>query len=75
MSLQDRIAKLTRYSAVIELGIFLSHGIWLLRTRSERSLAKALGHRVDDLSERSVTIDKPEAAFISKREGSTIEEV
>lgn len=36
---------------VIEGGIFVSHGIWLLRTRKLRAAAKAAGQDLDELCE------------------------
>lgn len=39
------------YSIIIEGGIFLSHGIWLIRTRKLRKEAKLTGKSFDDLSE------------------------
>ena len=39
---------------LIESGIFLSHGIWLLRTRKLRATAKAAGRDLDDLPESDV---------------------
>lgn len=38
----------------IEGGIFVSHGIWLLRTRKLRAAAKAAGRDFDDLPESDV---------------------
>ena len=38
-------------SIVIEGGIFISHGIWLIRTRKLRAAAKASGRSFDDLPE------------------------
>ena len=38
----------------IEGGIFVSHGIWLLRTRKLRALAKAAGRDFDDLPESNI---------------------
>ena len=38
----------------IEGGIFVSHGIWLLRTRKIRAAAKAAGRDFDDLPESDV---------------------
>lgn len=38
-------------SIVIEGGIFVSHGIWLFRTRKVRVAAKAAGRSFDDLPE------------------------
>ena len=39
---------------VIEGGIFLSHGIWLFRTRKVRAAAKAAGRDFDELPESDV---------------------
>ena len=39
---------------VVEGGIFVSHGIWLLRTRKLRAVAKAAGQVLDELSESDV---------------------
>lgn len=39
---------------VIEGGIFVSHGIWLFRTRKLRAEAKAAGREFDELSESDV---------------------
>ena len=39
------------YSIIIEAGIFLSHGIWLIRTRKLRKEAKLAGKSFDDLPE------------------------
>ena len=39
---------------LIESGIFLSHGIWLFRTRKLRAAAKAAGRDLDDLPESDV---------------------
>ena len=38
----------------IEGGIFVSHGIWLVRTRKVRAQAKAAGREFDDLPESEV---------------------
>ena len=46
------VAYLTlKHSIVIEGGIFVSHGIWLIRTRKIRAKAKAAGCTFDDLPE------------------------
>ena len=39
------------YSIFIEGGIFLSHGIWLIRTRRLRKEAKVAGKSFDDIAE------------------------
>ena len=39
------------YSIVIEGGIFVSHGIWLLRTRKIRAEAQKLGKDFDEMVE------------------------
>ncbi|CAD6570171.1 MAG: hypothetical protein ASARMPRED_003527 [Alectoria sarmentosa] len=38
----------------IEGGIFVSHGLWLIRTRKLRAAAKAAGHDLDELPESDV---------------------
>ena len=53
-------------SLVIEGGIFVSHGIWLLRTRKIRAAAKAAGKSFDDIPESEpYHVDIPRAGSIA----------
>lgn len=53
-------------SIVIEGGIFVSHGIWLIRTRKLRAKAKAAGCTFDDLPEsETYHVDVPRKGSIA----------
>ena len=54
------------YSIFIEGGIFISHGIWLFRTRKLRKIAKLAGKSFDDLPEsEEYHIDAPRKGSIA----------
>ena len=56
----------SKHSIVIEGGIFVSHGIWLIRTRKLRAKAKAAGCSFDDLPESEVYhVDVPRKGSIA----------
>ena len=61
-------------STLIELGIFISHGIWLLRTRSLRREAAGLGVDFDAYPK---AVDWEKAGFklgLFERHGSNVEQ-
>ena len=55
-----------KHSIVIEGGIFVSHGTWLIRTRKLRAKAKAAGCSFDDLPEsEAYHVDVPRKGSIA----------
>lgn len=61
---------------LIEGGIFLSHGIWLYRTRKLRAIAKATGQDFDEMPESIVYhVDVPRKGSIAASRGNEHDEI
>ena len=67
-----------RYSVLLELGIFISQGIWLVRTRKLRKQAKLEGKDFDDLPEawryQDTRSENPDSRRPSTKDGAIPDE-